>query len=102
MTYATISGMPVDSSNAAAARAWNGDEGEYWAANADQFDRSVAAYQERFLDAASIQGTERVLDIGCGCGQTTRDAARRAKSGIALGVDLSAQMIAVARKLAAA
>ena len=43
-----------------------------------------------------------MLDIGCGTGQTTRDAARRASAGGALGVDLSADMIALARQLAAA
>jgi SAM-dependent methyltransferase len=40
------------------------------------------------------------LDIGCGTGLTTRDAARLAASGSALGVDLSADMLALARRLA--
>ena len=44
---------------------------------------------------------ERVLDIGCGTGQVTRDAARQAPGGTALGVDLSARMIERARKRAA-
>jgi len=81
--------------------AWDGDEGAYWAGNADQFDRAVAAYQDRFLAAAVIGRADRVLDIGCGSGQTTRDAARAAADGLALGVDLSGQMIALARRLAA-
>jgi len=34
-----------------------------------------------FLDAAAIGPDEQVLDIGCGTGQTARDAARRAASG---------------------
>jgi SAM-dependent methyltransferase len=42
-----------------------------------------------------------VLDIGCGTGQATRDAARAAEPGHALGVDLSARMIELARRLAA-
>jgi SAM-dependent methyltransferase len=53
------------------------------------------------MTAADIRGAERVLDIGCGTGQTTRDAARTAREGSALGVDLSQRMIAVARRLAA-
>ena len=44
---------------------------------------------------------DQVLDIGCGCGQSTRDAARLAHEGSALGVDLSSSMLAVARRRAA-
>jgi SAM-dependent methyltransferase len=97
-----MSGMRVDPSNAGQARAWDGDEGAYWAAHAGHFDRSVAAYHVPFLDTAAIRVGEHVLDVGCGTGKTTRDAARLAASGDALGVDLSAEMIALARGLAAA
>jgi SAM-dependent methyltransferase len=98
----TTSGLRVDPSNGEQARAWDGGEGAYWAAHAEHFDRTVAAYHHPFLDAAAIGTGEQVLDIGCGTGQTTRDAARRAAPGGALGVDLSAEMIALARRLAAA
>jgi len=93
--------LHVDPANAEQARAWDGDEGAYWAGNAGRFDRAVAAYHERFLAAAVIGRADRVLDIGCGTGQTTRDAARAAADGVALGVDLSGQMIALAGRLAA-
>ena len=93
--------LHVDPANAEQARAWDGDEGACWAQNAERFDRAVAAYHERFLAAAGIGHADRVLDIGCGTGQTTRDAARAAAGGLALGVDLSGQMIELARRLAA-
>ena len=96
-----VTALQVDPANAGQARAWDGGEGAYWAENAARFDRAVAAYRERFLTAAGIGRTERVLDIGCGTGQTTRDAARAAADGSALGVDLSGPMIALARGLAA-
>ena len=99
MTEATA--LVVDPTNAEQARAWDGGEGVYWAENAERFDMSVASYHERFMAAAEIGRTERVLDIGCGTGQTTRDAARAAPDGTALGVDLSGPMIALARRLAA-
>jgi SAM-dependent methyltransferase len=41
-----------------------------------------------------------ILDIGCGTGQTTRDAARMAPAGSELGVDISASVIERARELA--
>ena len=96
-----VTALHVDPANAEQARAWDGDEGACWAANADRFDKAVAAYHDRFLAAAAIRRADRVLDIGCGTGQTTRDAARAAADGVALGVDLSGQMIALARRLAA-
>jgi SAM-dependent methyltransferase len=40
-----------------------------------------------------------VLDIGCGTGQSTREAARAAVAGSAVGVDLSARMLERARQL---
>src|SRR5438105_3983935 len=91
----------TDPRNAVQAAAWDGDEGAYWAHHAERFDRAVACYHERFFDAAAIGLGDRVLDIGCGTGQTTRDAAVRAADGSALGIDLSAQMVDVARRLAA-
>ena len=72
----TASGLRVDPSNAEQAKAWDGGEGAYWAAHADHFDRSVTAYHLPFMEAAAIGTGEQVLDIGCGTGQTTRDAAR--------------------------
>jgi SAM-dependent methyltransferase len=91
----------VDASNTEQLRAWNGDEGEYWAAHAGHFDRSAIPYHRLLLAAAAIGDGDRVLDIGCGTGQSTLLAARAATHGSALGVDLSSQMLACARSRAA-
>ena len=96
----TMRSLEVAPSNAAQADAWDGSEGRYWAAHPDRFDLSVAQYQDRFLQAAQIDSRSTVLDVGCGTGETTREAARLATDGTALGVDLSADMIALARTLA--
>jgi SAM-dependent methyltransferase len=90
----------VHPSNADAATAWDGPTGDVWADHADQFDAGVARYLQPFLDAAAIEPTMHVLDVGCGNGLTTREAARRAAS--ATGVDLSTRMLDVARRRAAA
>ena len=97
-----MSTVRVAPANAEQAREWDGEGGGFWAANAERFDRAVAAHHGPFMAACAIQPGDRVLDVGCGAGQTTRDAARAARSGIALGVDLSSQMVALARRLAPA
>ncbi|MFJ8072365.1 class I SAM-dependent methyltransferase [Streptomyces sp. NPDC096176] len=90
--------LHVDPSNAEQARSWDGEEGSYWAAHADDFDRALRAYQRPFLDAAALHRGERVLDIGCGSGLTSRAAARLTVGGPVLGVDLSGPMLRVARR----
>ena len=98
---AATNAVQVDASNTEQLRAWDGDEGAYWAAHADHFDRSAIPYPRRLLAAAAIGDNDRVLDIGCGTGQTTLLAARAATNGSALGVDLSSHMLAYARRRAA-
>lgn len=90
----------VDPSNVEQLRAWDGETGRYWAEHADRFDQGVARYQEKFLVVAEIEPGATVLDIGCGNGRSSRDAARLATDGTVLGVDLSARMLAHARLLA--
>ncbi|WP_405712115.1 MULTISPECIES: class I SAM-dependent methyltransferase [unclassified Streptomyces] len=81
-------------------QAWNGYEGTYWAENQDRWDGVNGGFDEPLLSAAAITERDRVLDIGCGAGRTTRLAARRAGDGQALGLDLSAPMLARARESA--
>ncbi len=52
--------------------------------------------------ASDVQPHEQVLDVGCGSGLSTREAARTAQEGGALGVDISASAIERARGLAQA
>ena len=92
--------LPVHPGNLEQLRAWDGDEGAFWAANADTFERSIADFDPAFLDAGGVGRTDRVLDVGCGTGGTTIAAARLAPEGSALGVDLSTAMLAVARRTA--
>ncbi len=87
--------------NTAQAAAWNGYEGEHWAANDDRYDTVNSGFNEPLLDAAEIGETSRLLDVGCGNGQLTRLAARRARHGRVTGLDLSAPMLARARVRAA-
>lgn len=82
------------------AQAWNGYEGHHWARNQDRWDAVNAGFTEPLLTAAVLVGGDRVLDVGCGAGATTRQAARRVGAGHALGLDLSGPMLERARALA--
>ncbi|MFR9803999.1 class I SAM-dependent methyltransferase [Pseudonocardia sp. RS010] len=90
----------ADPSNLSQLANWDGAGGGFWTGNADRFDEGVAGYRARFLAAAEINETSHVLDVGCGSGQATRDAARAASAGTALGVDLSSARVALARRRA--
>lgn len=83
------------------AAAWDGPEGAHWAEHADRYEQAGTAQLVRLLDAAAIESDSAVLDVGCGTGRSTREAAGRASSGTVLGVDLSSQMLELARARAA-
>jgi ubiquinone/menaquinone biosynthesis C-methylase UbiE len=63
------------------------------------YDAELRLHYAALRRAFEIDRQTHVLDIGCGTGQTTRDAARMAVAGGALGVDLSEAMIERARQL---
>ena len=82
---------------------WNAKAGPVWVAFQEQLDTGIREHGRRALDALALAPGERVLDLGCGCGDTTLDAARRvAASGEVVGVDISGPMLARARERAAA
>lgn len=95
-----VTEVTVDASNATQFASWDGEGGAFWAVHADRFDEGVAAYRDRFLAAAAIEETATVLDVGCGSGRMALDAARRATAGSVLGVDLSTEMLRLARRRA--
>lgn len=65
------------------------------------YDAELRLHNEHFCAAADIRPNEHVLDVGCGAGQTTRQAAQAAgRGGSALGVDVSEVMLEQARRLA--
>jgi SAM-dependent methyltransferase len=66
------------------------------------YEAELQSHNGPLLRACAIHSREHVLDIGCGTGQTTREAARRAARGSALGIDITETMVARARSLAAA
>jgi SAM-dependent methyltransferase len=95
------SNLEVAAANLDAWKSWDGEQGDFWVEHAEQFDRGVAGYHEALFQAAAIAPTDRVLDIGCGTGSTSLEAARRATAGAVVGVDLSRAMLECGRANAA-
>jgi SAM-dependent methyltransferase len=65
---------------------------------ADFYDAELKRHNEHLRVAANVGVRDRVLDVGCGAGQSTREAARAAMEGGAVGVDTSSEMLEVARR----
>lgn len=66
------------------------------------YDTELRAHQKHLRAAYGISPGHDVLDIGCGAGLTTRDAARAAAPGRVVGVDISERMLERARQATAA
>jgi SAM-dependent methyltransferase len=82
---------------------WNSAvEIRHWVDLQARYDKMLEPFAKLILDAAQIAPGENVLDVGCGCGATTRAAARIATPGQVVGVDLSAPMLERGRQDAAA
>ena len=63
------------------------------------YDAELRLHNQMLCRAYDIRPDDHVLDVGCGAGQTTRDAARLAVAGHVVGIDVSAPMIERARRL---
>lgn len=67
--------------------------------NADEYARRSGLQQAMAAEVLALldfEGSERVLDVGCGDGKITAEVARRVPRGSVLGVDPSLDMVAFA------
>jgi SAM-dependent methyltransferase len=89
--------------NAAQVAYWNTIAGETWAALQDRLDHQIEPLGRAAMTRLAPRGGERIIDIGCGCGQTTIALARAVgPAGDVCGVDVSRPMLGVAQARTAA
>jgi len=81
---------------------WNGEVGQRWALYHEALDTAFAPFTEALFARAALAPGARVLDIGCGAGDTALRAARQVGSGgHVTAADLSEPLLAVGRERAA-
>jgi SAM-dependent methyltransferase len=77
---------------------WNSRAGETWAAMQKRIDAQIDPLGLAAIERLAPADGEKILDIGCGCGTTSFELARRVgASGHVTAVDISKPMLDVAR-----
>ncbi|MBP7001475.1 methyltransferase domain-containing protein [Amaricoccus sp.] len=81
---------------------WAGDVGRVWAAMHEATDRHMQEIGALVLERLDARPGERIIDLGCGAGTTTRAIAEAVgPEGHVLGVDVSGDLAAQARRIVA-
>lgn len=82
---------------------WNNVGGPQWVRFQALLDRQLDDIGHMVMDAARLEAGQAALDVGCGCGSTTLELARRVgPGGSATGIDISRPMLELARERAKA
>ena len=80
---------------------WSGKGGDIWVERQNAMDTMLSPLGEAALNKLNLNEGENVLDIGCGCGHTTLNIAKRiSPDGQVTGLDISKPMLKRAKESA--
>ena len=88
--------------NAQQTEDWNDVIGRTWATLHERLDRQLGPIGRAAMAKAEFSPGRSVLDIGCGCGETSLEIAAAIKPGVILGIDISEMLLKIAREAAEA
>jgi SAM-dependent methyltransferase len=81
---------------------WNAEAGQTWAALQEQIDAQLEPHGLRAMEALAPMAGERIVDVGCGSGQTSLALGQAVgRSGAVMGLDISRPLLDLARRRAA-
>ena len=72
---------------------WSGAGGDVWVEKQKEMDIMLNPLGERALEKLILSDDLEILDIGCGCGATSFEIAKRAPTGNIMGLDISEPML---------
>lgn len=99
MSSAPATKVGVTVAEAQKATGWDAERTRSWLSNLADFEAPLVPVSAAIFEAASLRSGEHVLDVGCGAGATTVEAARLVgPAGRVVGLDISPEMINVARR----
>lgn len=81
---------------------WNAEQGDFWAKEADTLDSILEPFLAPILGGLSGTTPTQIVDVGCGAGSLTLAAKKAFPAAQCTGLDVSAQLLAVARDRAQA
>ena len=81
---------------------WSGAGGDVWVNKQSEMDIMLNPLGAKAIDKLDLNQEIKILDIGCGCGATTLEIAKKINDGTITGVDISEPMLKRASQNAAA
>ena len=85
--------MTMEDKNIKQRQFWSGAGGDVWVNKQREMDIMLNPLGDRVIERLDLKSDAKIIDIGCGCGATTLEIAKKITQGEILGVDISEPML---------